>query len=654
VRYALISAVPVFILGLVLAVSLRGEANRRGLSEGRSAAALVARTAVQPLLDGRPLSQGVAGREYAALRRLTSDAVKEHDVLRLRLRDLSGQVVFSDDGSGFSGKPDPDALRAARGQVVAEIDRLNVDDRHAGSVGPTAVEVYLPLEAGTPKRRVGVLEIYLPYKPISRDIASGLHRLYLDLGVGLGLVYLALFLITASVSRGLRRELNLNAYLAEHDNLTGLPNRRQFSRYAAQTLDAKSSHQRSMVVAIVDLDHFKDVNDTLGHHRGDQLLVQIASRLAENMQDNDMVARLGGDEFGLILRDVSDAQQALCHLRTVIEREVEINDLPLSIQASIGYAVSPQDGHDADTLLQQADMAMYVAKVDHAGVSQYQPSMNHYDTAKLSLAGELRHAIDQDQLVLHYQPQTTLASGRIEVVEALVRWQHPTRGLLYPDAFLPIAEQTDIIELLTDWVLRTALTEITNLGDHLAEQLTVAVNLSARSLSRADLPHQITTTLTDLRLPARRLRVEVTETALLTDPSRAARLLNQLAAAGVYSSLDDFGQGQTSLAYLAELPVRELKIDKSFVVDMLKNPAHAAIVKSIIDLAHNLNLRVVAEGMETPQIHRALSGLGCDIAQGFGIAKPMPIDMLHLWLDPMRSNGPRDQGHPQLVPRSTT
>jgi diguanylate cyclase len=641
-----ISAVPVVVLGLVLAMSLRGEANRRGLSEGRSAAELVARTAVQPLLDGRALGQGVTGHEYTALRRLTGDAVQEHDVLRLRLRDLSGHVVFSDDGSGFSGEPDPDALHAARGQVIAEIDRLNSDDQHAGSDDPAAVEVYLPLEAGTPKRRVGVLEIYLPYRPISRDIASGLHRLYLDLGVGLALVYLALFLITASVSRGLRRELNLNAYLAEHDNLTGLPNRRQFSRYATESLNATLSHQRSMAVAIVDLDHFKDVNDTLGHHRGDQLLVQIANRLAENMRDKDMVARLGGDEFGLILADVSNVQQSLCHLRTIIEQEVEINGLPLSIQASIGYAVSPQDGQGIDMLLQQADMAMYVAKADHAGVSRYRPSMNHYDTATLSLAGELRHAIEQDQLVLHYQPQTTLTSGRIEVVEALVRWQHPTRGLLYPDSFLPIAEQTDIIELLTDWVLRTALTEIASLGDPLADRLTVAVNLSAQSLSRPDLPHQISAILTDLRLPARRLLVEVTETALLTDPRRAARLLNQLDAAGVYSSLDDFGQGQTSLAYLAELPVRELKIDKSFVSDMLKNPAHAAIVKSIIDLAHNLNLRVVAEGMDTPEIHQALRGLGCDIAQGFGIAKPMPIDMLHLWLDPMRSNHHKSKAIP--------
>jgi EAL domain-containing protein (putative c-di-GMP-specific phosphodiesterase class I) len=290
---------------------------------------------------------------------------------------------------------------------------------------------------------------------------------------------------------------------------------------------------------------------------------------------------------------------------------------------------------------------MYASKADHAGVSHYQPSMNQHDTGKLSLAGELRHAIAQDQLVLHYQPQMALASGRIEVVEALVRWQHPTRGLLYPDAFLSIAEQTDIIELLTDWVLRTALTEIAGLGDRLADRLTVAVNLSARSLCRSDLPHQITMILGDLRLPAARLLVEVTETALLTDPRRTARLLSQLDAAGVYSSLDDFGQGHTSLAYLAELPVRELKIDKSFAMDMLKNPAHAAIVKSIIDLAHNLNLRVVAEGMDTPEIHQALSGLGCDIAQGFGIAKPMPIDMLHLWLDPMRSNNHKSEALPR-------
>jgi diguanylate cyclase (GGDEF)-like protein len=638
--YAAISLIPILILGVVLAESLRGVANQRGLAQGRSEAILVARTAVEALLDGRALGLGVSRVEATALRRLTTSAIGGGEILRLRLRDLRGQVVFSDDGSGFRERPEDAALAAARGRTVAHLTRLNADSNDTGRRGVQSVEVYLPLRAGSPGHKVGVLEIYLPYAPIARDVTAGLHGLYIDLAVGLALVYLALFAVTVSVSRGMRRGAKINAFLAEHDALTDLPNRLLFHQRAEKALAEAARDGKSVAIAIVDLDHFKEINDTLGHHTGDRLLTEIAKMIKANMRPHDTVARLGGDEFGLILLDVPDARETLTRLRAVIEQEVEIRGLSLSVEASVGLAVAPEDGTDADTLLQRADIAMYVAKARHAGVLRYDCALDHYEAAKLSLVAELRHAIDDDQLVLHYQPQTVLSTGRVKVVEALVRWQHPTHGLLYPDSFLPLAEQTDVIDRLTQWVLESALSELRILDTSSDGRLEVAVNVSARSICRSDFAARVIATLERLAMPAERLIIEVTETALLTDPGRAAKVLGELASAGVNISLDDFGRGQTSLGYLSALPVDELKIDKGFVMDMLENPAHAAIVRSIVDLGHNLHLRVVGEGVENEETFEALRETGCDIAQGFLLARPMTAEKMVGWLADSLAHGP--------------
>jgi diguanylate cyclase (GGDEF)-like protein len=462
-------------------------------------------------------------------------------------------------------------------------------------------------------------------------VTAGLHRIYVDLAVGLAVLYLVLFAITASVSRGLRREAALNAFLAHHDTLTELPNRMLFHRLAAHALADAVRLDRQIAIAIVDLDHFKDVNDTLGHHSGDHLLAELAQRLAARMRPYDTIARLGGDEFGIILRDAAEAEHILWRLREVIDREVEVNGLPLSVQASIGFVIAPDDADDVDSLLQRADVAMYVAKAQHAGVLRYDCSLDHYDAAKLSLVSELRHAIDAGQLVLHYQPQTTLADDRIDAVEALVRWQHPTKGLLYPGTFMPLAEKTDVIDKLTRWVFHTALTELDRLGEA-AAGLSVAVNVSARNIGRPGFANEVIAILRDVGVPADRLIVEVTETALLTDPERAAAALAALAGAGVRISIDDFGRGQTSLGYLSDLPIHELKIDRSFVADMASNPGHAAVVRSIVDLGHNLGLRVVGEGIETDDILALLRECRCDIAQGFLLGRPMPGQALVRWL----------------------
>jgi diguanylate cyclase (GGDEF)-like protein len=494
-----------------------------------------------------------------------------------------------------------------------------------------AVEVYLPLTAGRPAHRVAVLEIYLPYAPIRREVTAGLHQLYGELVAGLALLYVVLFAITASVSRGLRRAAELNAFLAEHDVLTDLPNRALFRRRAASAVALAGQSGRPAAIAIVDLDRFKDINDTLGHQNGDRLLTELARRLAASMRPGDTVARLGGDEFGVILLGVEDAEPVLWRLREVIDREVEISGLPLSVQASIGFVSIPVDGTETDELLQRADVAMYAAKARHAGVARYDEALDQYDATSLTLVTELRPAIADDQLVLHYQPQASFADGRVRSLEALVRWQHPTLGLLYPDRFLPLVEQTDLIDKLTTWVLSRALRDLRTLH-RLDPGLRVAVNVSARTIGRIAFAGEVIDQLVALDVSGERLIIEVTETDLLADPARAAEVLGALADAGVRTSLDDFGRGSTSLGYLSALPLDELKIDKSFVLDMLENTAHAAIVRSIIDLGHNLALQVVAEGVETADVHARLRDAGCDIAQGFLLARPMPLEALERWL----------------------
>jgi diguanylate cyclase len=635
--YALVSLVPVLVLGLVLAVTYRHNADQRGLAEGRAEAGLLARTAVAPLLSGRPLSASLTPAENAALRRMSTAAVSDGQIVRLRVRDLAGTVVFATDNAGLHDPADDEALDAAHGEVSADITHLNADDNPTGPQGQRVAEVYWPLSAGTPPHRVGVLEVYLPYAPIAHDVDAGLGALYRDLGVGLAVLYLLLAAISLSVTRRLRAQVVRNAHLAEHDVLTGLPNRELFHRRVVEAL-AKAGRAGSVGVAVIDLDRFKEVNDTLGHGNGDALLRELASRLESAVRGDDTVARLGGDEFGVVLTGVTDAQQVrstLMRLLSTLQHEVEVSGLPLAADASIGFAMSPADGADVDALLQHADVAMYVAKAGSAQVVRYDSGHDHYDAGTLALVAELRRAIDADELVLHYQPKACVSSGAITAVEALVRWNHPERGLLFPDEFLPIAEQTGIIDGLTWWVLSRALRQLVEWGEDMAE-VSVAVNISARNISRGDFADVVMSALANSGVAAERLLLELTETAFVADPERAGRSLRLLSAAGVRISLDDFGRGQTSLGYLSTLPLHEVKIDKSFVMDMLTDASHAAIVRSVVDLAHNLGFEVVAEGVETEQILAELTMLGCDIAQGYLLARPMAADLLPSWLSAHR------------------
>ena len=620
---AALSLVPVVLVGLVMGASYRSASRHRGIAEGRSEAQLIAQTAIEPSLDAAPLDGRMrSGQVYESLLRVAKDAVGGHHVLRLRLRNLDGIVVFSADGSGFEEKPEDEALDAARGKVVALLTRLNSDVNDQGSVGQQAVEVYVPLVSGPHERRVGVLELYLPYAPIQRDIDAGLHTLRLNLIAGLAALYVALFTISASVSRGLRRQVSLNAFLAEHDALTELPNRPSFQRRISEALERVKSGRPPIAIAIVDVDRFREINDSLGHRNGDAVLCEIARRLRHERGGCDTIARLGGNEFGILFDDTHGVDDALARVRDTIGREIDVSGLPITLEASVGYVVAPDDGDDVGGLLRRADVAVDVAKHQHAGVLRYDIARDHYNPANLGLLTELRRAIEAGELVLHYQPKARFENGRFDSVEALVRWPHPVHGLLGPERFLPLAEPTELIDGLTDWVLTRALTDIRDL--HVRPEVNVAVNVSARNFSRLDFTDRVVRTIQEVGISPDRLTIEITETALLADPVRAALVLSQLDTFGVKISLDDFGTGQTSLQYLTSLPIDELKIDMSFVTDMLANPSHAAIVHTIIDLGHNLGLEVVAEGIETREVFRALQESGCDVAQGFLLSRPMP------------------------------
>lgn len=648
--------VPVILLGAGLSLSIRNTAESRGLSEARSAALLVAQTAVAPQLDGRPLSEGLSRRERKAMDRLASRALADGHLLRLRLRDEQGRIVFSDHGSaaaerkrdgggahdgatggahdgandGATDAEDDEVTQAVAGKVVALLTHVNADEGDTGPAGPAAVEVYLPLTAGTSGQQIGVLETYLPYAPIQADVEASLRVLYRNLALGLAGLFVVLFAITVSVSRGLRRELAANAWRARHDALTGLPNRAQFIERVSETASQVATSGQRAVVAIMDLDHFKDLNDTLGHASGDELLVALGRRLEADLRAGDTLARLGGDEFGLVLHDLPDARAELARLAALIAEEVEVAGLPLSVAPSVGYVTlpgAPGETTSAQTLMRHVEVAMYAAKGDQTGIAEYAPQLERFVAADMELIAQLPHALSRGELTLHYQPQLDTTSGAVVAAEALVRWEHPVHGLLMPGRFLPMAEQTDLIERLTAWVLRAALADASTLAAQ-GRSVPIAVNVSARSVVRDDFAEQVIEALASAGVPASQLVIEVTETALLTNPARARDVLAQLDRAGVHVSIDDFGQGQTSLGYLADLPIRELKIDRAFVTGMAGDLARTAIVESVIDLGHNLGMRVVAEGIESERDLVSVRELGCDLAQGYHLGRPMELGAL--------------------------
>lgn len=426
-------------------------------------------------------------------------------------------------------------------------------------------------------------------------------------------------------------------YQALHDALTNLPNRALLADRLQQAIMTAKRESRAIALLIMDLDHFKDINDTLGHHHGDIVLQKVAHRMLAVLRKSDTVARLGGDEFAILLpaADLEHAIDLSEKLLNVLEDPIEIDEYSFLIGGSIGIALFPEHGVDGSTLMRRADVAMYVAKRENRGYAVYELTQDQHSLKNLSLMSELRSAIDNEELQLYYQPVIDLQKGKIGGVEALVRWQHPRRGLLYPDSFIPMAEQTGLIGALSVWVLKQA-TQQSAVWAESGIELRVAVNLSVRNLHDVRFPEQVYAIVESGEARPTLLRLEITETAIMSDPDRALEILNRLSAMGVRVSIDDFGTGYSSLAYLKQLPVDEIKIDKSFVMGMAVDENDAVIVRSTIDLAHNIGLKVVAEGVEDQTTYDLLRGLHCDSAQGFLMSKPLTLKELNTWLTESR------------------
>jgi diguanylate cyclase (GGDEF)-like protein len=455
-----------------------------------------------------------------------------------------------------------------------------------------------------------------------------------NLTLGLGTAALLIgILIAGFVSRRATHQARQLAAQAMYDPLTGLANRSLLHDRLEHEIERSKRAHTSFGVVLMDLDRFKEVNDTLGHEVGDMLLREVGRRFKEAVRAEDTVARLGGDEYVVLVHDLDrKGIPAIANkLLAALDKPFHWQNQGIDLGASLGVSLYPSQCRDASELLRCADIAMYVAKRAGKGYAVYAPDQAHTNRHDLSLKSELRAAIQADQLCLYYQPQIDHHSQRVIGVEALVRWNHPQRGFLAPDQFIPLAEDAGLIGPLTHWVLRTALAQLVTLQRQ-AHVLTMAVNLSARNLHDMELPASISALLAESGVAPQDLILEITESAVMANPSDGLAILTELDRMGVTLSIDDFGTGYSSLAYLKGLPVDELKIDKSFVMDMVENENDAVIVRSTIDLAHNLGLKVTAEGVETRDAWHILGMLGCDCSQGYFMGRPMPAEKLAAWL----------------------
>jgi diguanylate cyclase (GGDEF)-like protein len=441
-------------------------------------------------------------------------------------------------------------------------------------------------------------------------------------------LWLGLFRTVATASRQLRRHAERTSYDAAHDRLTDLPNRSLLLERVELALRDGGRPADRGALLLLGIDRFREVNDTLGHTHGDDLIEQMGNRLHRLAAAGDTVARLGGDEFAVLMQQVdgsAGARAAAEAVREALRAPYDVAGLALAVDVSAGLALLPTGPTEADpeTVLRHADVAMSWAKASHSGLAVYASDDDHTSTERLKLLGELRVALERGELVLHYQPKLDLVTGAVRGVEALVRWQHPERGLLAPDTFVPTAERTGLINTLTDYVLDLALAKA---AQWLEQGLSVpmAVNISARSLLDPGFPDRVLAALSTRRMPAASLVLEITETSIMEDPEHALAALQRLHDAGVYLSIDDFGTGYSSLAYLKRLPVDEIKIDRSFVSALTVDARDRLIVASTVSLGRALGLDVVAEGVEDEQTLAVLQELGCDLAQGFLFSRPVP------------------------------
>jgi diguanylate cyclase (GGDEF)-like protein len=463
----------------------------------------------------------------------------------------------------------------------------------------------------------------------------------------LGLALLGLILVTyqylvGELLRSKRRASELHR-VATTDELTGLANRERFRLGLEEHIAAAGPRAETFAVMLIDLDRFKEVNDTLGHHYGDELLRELGPRLVACAGDDALVARLGGDEFAVLPEasadDTAVLEQIAERLIECVQEPVLMEGMTLQVGASVGIARYPTDGEDSHTLLRRADVAMYAAKESHSGCKLYATELDHHSIRRLSVLSDFRRALQTDEIVVHYQPIVDVEGILLRGAEGLVRWEHPDLGMIPPGEFIQTVEQSGLIGPLTRHVLERSIAQCAE-WRRAGQDLSIAVNLSVRDLLDQSLPRDIDRMLTAYHLPSTALQLEITESMLMSDPERSLGTLMRLSELGVRLSVDDFGTGYSSLANLKRMPINELKIDRSFVSPMLQDESDLIIVRSTINLGHDLGLRVIAEGVEDEPTLAHLAHLGCDLAQGYHVSRPLPADAFSAWMSAASAEPP--------------
>jgi diguanylate cyclase (GGDEF)-like protein len=533
------------------------------------------------------------------------------------------------------------ALTAGYGPMIpTQVTVIGAQPFTVGATGApkgSLLTFRMPFRLEPGRGGIGVIETAVPLANVVARAEASVRRLDLLVAACLALLYIAMFLLARKAGAAINAELTQRDEQARRDPLTSLPNREQLHHLVHEALVRSRRSKQKVALMLMDLNRFKEINDTLGHHTGDRVLQQLSSRLRNVMRDAETVARLGGDEFAILLPAISDRAEAAAVAQRILktlEEPFVAAGVSLEVDASIGIALYPEHGDRVAKLLRAADVAMYLGKETLSGYTFFSQGSDPADGGRrLALISELRTALEDGQLVLYYQPKMELATGRITGVEALVRWQHPRGGLLAPDEFIPLLEQSSLLRQFTLYIVEMALRDC-SAWRSAGLDLRVAVNLSMRNLLDAHLPADLRTLIRhspNLRSDA--LELEITESMILSDPERTFRVCTALRELGFQLTVDDFGTGYSSLAYLQRLPVSSLKIDKSFVTAMAAGDGDSeAIVRSTLDLAENLGLAVVAEGVETEAVWRRLTELGCGHAQGFFISRPLPNEELVAWL----------------------
>ena len=633
-QVALMSLVPIVALGILLARVLQAQIVSRALDDADQSAQLIARIGIQPRLTPHDLRYGLSAEGVRSLDDQLRARSVTQDLARIKIWNNKDQVIYSDDHTliGRTLIPSDDLLNALAGRPNdAEVVSPSPHTETASEVGlGQLVEVYVPLRFAASGPPAGVFEIYLSYRPIAVALTRNKRMIVALIAIGLALLWSILYRIVARASRRLRQQADENDHLARYDPLTGLPNRTLFIEGIEDAVRRSKDRPDTVGVLLIDLDRFTEINNTLGTANGDLVLCEVARRLRSNVQEDALVARLAGDGYAVLVhgsRGVADALSTAAVIQAGFESTIVLDHVEVGVEASIGIAVIGEHADAPSILLQRADTALAHARSRHSAVEVYSPEFDHFDAARLTLLSEARGALGRGEFVLQYQPQIELQSGRITGVEALVRWHHPVHGLLAPPRFIPLIEQTALIGPLTLALIDQALGQLV-VWRNLGIDVQMSVNLSARNLLDAELPQRIAQILERHRVAPDKLVVEVTESAAMDDPHRAVTVLAALRATGIGVSIDDFGTGNASIEYLAKLPATEIKIDRSFITDILADPRAEAIVRSTIDLAGNLGLTVVAEGIETEVVMNHVTALGCDTGQGYFISRPQPAEQL--------------------------